>query len=223
VRVTHTRLQIMLGMCGGLMLGVSLLQMLPRSAGAFGSLKESAVWTLAGLLATYFLIRVFKFRPREPGQPPTPGTKWRGLAVGLGVYTLINGLSLAASVEADTAPGAWRLGFGTFAAIFLHKPLDAMTVSVAATAQNVAGHLVRLVNGSFAFLCPLGVTLFFLCLRQFPDHRMGLVGCGLAFSAGVFLCISLADLLPELEFHPNDRIPLSAALLAGLMLAYLIA
>ena len=223
VWVTHTRIQIMMSVCGGLMLGISLFQMLPRSAGVFGSRNESAVWTLAGLLTTYFLIRAFQFHQHEPGQSPTQSTNWRGLAVGLGLYTLITGLSLAVSVEADAANGAWRLGFGTFAAIFLHKPLDAMTVAGAATGQNVAGGLRRLLNGSFALLCPVGVAIFFAFLKQFPNHRMGLLGCGLAFSAGVFLCVALADLLPELKFHAQDRITLSAALLAGLTLAYLIA
>ncbi len=49
-----------------------------------------------------------------------------------------------------------------------------------------------------------------------------MVGCGLAFSAGVFLCISLSDLLPELEFHAHDRVVLSLALIAGIALAYAI-
>ena len=44
----------------------------------------------------------------------------------------------------------------------------------------------------------------------------------LAFSAGTFLCISLSDLLPELQFHRHDRIKLSAALLLGLALAWIL-
>ena len=45
-------------------------------------------------------------------------------------------------------------------------------------------------------------------------------GAALAFAAGVFLCIALADLLPEVEYHAHDRLKLSAALLAGVALAY---
>ena len=43
-----------------------------------------------------------------------------------------------------------------------------------------------------------------------------------AFSAGVFLCISLGDLLPEVHFHRHDRLKLSAALLFGVGLAFLV-
>ena len=32
----------------------------------------------------------------------------------------------------------------------------------------------------------------------------------------------MSDLLPELQFHRHDRIKLSMALLAGLLLAYLV-
>ena len=47
-----------------------------------------------------------------------------------------------------------------------------------------------------------------------------IVGCALAFSAGVFICISLSDLLPELEFHAHDRFKLSLALLLGVAAAW---
>jgi zinc and cadmium transporter len=39
-------------------------------------------------------------------------------------------------------------------------------------------------------------------------------------SAGVFICISLSDLLPEVQFHSHDRARLTIALLAGVIAAY---
>jgi zinc and cadmium transporter len=51
---------------------------------------------------------------------------------------------------------------------------------------------------------------------------MTIVGCALAFSAGVFVCIALSDLLPEIEFHSHDRVKLSLALLLGVGAAYAI-
>jgi len=46
------------------------------------------------------------------------------------------------------------------------------------------------------------------------------LGYGLAFAVGVFLCISLSDLLPEVHFHRHDRGKLLLALLTGVALAY---
>jgi len=38
----------------------------------------------------------------------------------------------------------------------------------------------------------------------------------------MFLCIALADVLPEVQFHRHDKIKLSAAILSGVLLAVLI-
>ena len=46
------------------------------------------------------------------------------------------------------------------------------------------------------------------------------VGAALAFSAGVFLCISLGDLLPEVHFHSHDRFKLTLSFVIGIGLAY---
>ena len=46
------------------------------------------------------------------------------------------------------------------------------------------------------------------------------MGCALAFAAGTFLCISLGDLLPEVEMHSHNRLRLSALLLLGIAIAY---
>jgi len=125
-------------------------------------------------------------------------------------------------VQADVGRGAWRLSVGTFAAILLHKPLEATPVSILATGRQAASRMKQIVNGSFALLCPLGVASYFVVMKEFPHYQLGILGCALAFSAGVFLCISLSDLLPELEFHAHDRFTLSLALMTGVVLAYAI-
>ena len=47
-----------------------------------------------------------------------------------------------------------------------------------------------------------------------------MLGIMLGLSAGVFLCISLSDLLPEVQFHKHDRWKLSGALILGVAIAY---
>ena len=73
-------------------------------------------------------------------------------------------------------------------------------------------------------VCPIAALLFFLLLdMQLSESSPGrLVPPALAFSAGVFLCIALGDLLPEIQFHSHDRIKYSACLLAGVALAWTI-
>ena len=76
------------------------------------------------------------------------------------------------------------------------------------------------VNFGFALMCPLGAALFAMGLQGYSDRQSLIVGCALAFSAGVFLCIALSDLLPEMEFHSHNRLQLTLALLAGIALAW---
>jgi zinc and cadmium transporter len=61
-----------------------------------------------------------------------------------------------------------------------------------------------------------------LGIQQLVETQHLVLGGALGFAAGVFLCIALADILPEVHFHTHDRLKLSVVLLAGVALAYAI-
>ena len=147
---------------------------------------------------------------------------WMGIAIGLSLHTLIDGIALAASVEADSKfPSQTGLyGFGTFLAIILHKPLDAVSITSLMAGSGWTSQSRFFVNLVFSTMCPIGVALFVFGIRQFSGMQDLVVCSVLAFSAGVFLCIALSDLLPEMEFHAHNRFRLTAALTAGVLLAY---
>ncbi len=69
--LTHTRTQLMLSFVGGLMLGVGLLHMLPHSYVETGSLDQTLIWVLFGLLGMFFLIRTFHFHHHGPAAEGT--------------------------------------------------------------------------------------------------------------------------------------------------------
>jgi zinc and cadmium transporter len=81
---------------------------------------------------------------------------------------------------------------------------------------------ITLVNLAFASMCPLGALVFCFGLGGLASSQPIILSCALGFAGGIFLCISLADILPELQFHHHDRGLLSVALLFGVLLAYLI-
>lgn len=243
-RMTHARTHLMMSLVAGLMLGVGVFHMLPHAAAETGSVDRSVQWLMAGLLAMFFLQRFSHFHQHEMPEAAEPEHEhhethihgaacdhkhesprslgWTGIAVGLTLHTLMDGMALAASVEAEAdvaGSGGW-MGLGTFLAVFLHKPLDAMAVSAMMISSRVRPAVRQTVNALFALVCPLGAALFYVTLGRLAQDYHAAVGCALAFSAGVFLCISLGDLLPELQFHSHDRWKLSAALLLGIGLAY---
>ncbi len=123
---------------------------------------------------------------------------------------------------ADVAhrPGGWPAGFDVFLAILLHKPLDALSITSLMQAGGWTRRSQQIVNAGFALMCPLGAGLFLAGTDRLREQPHQLVGTALAISAGVFLCISLSDLLPEVQFHRHDRLKLSAALILGVLCAY---
>ncbi|MDR3632659.1 MAG: ZIP family metal transporter, partial [Isosphaeraceae bacterium] len=123
------------------------------------------------------------------------------------------------AAAAEDRHGLSATAWGVFLATVLHKPADALTIVSLMLRAGVPRTRAHLVNLGFALMIPLGVAFFFLGIRGMsPTSAVDLTANALAFSAGTFLCISLSDLLPELQFHAHDRWKLSAALLAGFAL-----
>jgi zinc and cadmium transporter len=199
---------------------------------------------LAGMLAMFFIERFFSYHHHDVpdgDDDPNPhehvhehghdhahshgehDMSWSGAALGLALHSVLNGVALAAAVQ-HGSHGSWLAGFGTFLVIFLHKPFDAMTISMLMGRGGWSQAWRNTVNGLFSLCIPAGVLIFYFGLMT-DSHSAGSAGqqwwiaCALAFSAGTFLCISLSDLLPELQFHSHDRLKLSVALLLGLGVA----
>ena len=306
MRLSHTRMQTVMSFVAGLMLGVSLLHMIPHSAAQFESLDHAVLAALIGLLAMFFLIRTFHFHHHDAGETTddscggahghshghahghahphehshacshshepghdhshekgdehrsAPNAKsgpaadagknsdgggdvdddaepdalkslghrfgWLGLFFGLALHTLIDGMALGASVaaEASHGHGGSLLGLGTFLAVFLHKPLDALSIASLMLASGWSASRRGFVTFIFALMCPAGAAAFWFGFGDLGGQHHAWLGAALAFSAGVFLCISLGDLLPEVHFHSHDRLKLSLSLIAGVTLAYLV-
>ena len=125
---------------------------------------------------------------------------------------MLAGVALGASWQA----GGFPVAFGVFVAILLHKPFDGLTLISMMRLSKVARSKTHLVNALFSLSVPLGVLGFMFVGVASPAVIAG----ALAFSAGMFLCISLCDLLPELQFHGHDRVGLTTALLIGLAIAW---
>ena len=194
-----------------------------------------------GFLAMFFLQRFAHFHQHEAPEPacddpmhghaghehhhhaheaPVGRLTWAGAAVGMGLHSLLEGVALAASIAAagEGAMTPALAGLGTFLVILLHKPFDAMTVATLCHAGGGSRGKVLAVNACFALLVPVGVLLFRAGVPALGGTEVA-VPYALAFSAGTFLCIAAADLLPEVHFHRHDRVGLSLALLLGVGLA----
>ena len=251
VRLTHARLQTAISFVAGLMLGMALLHFIPDALEQLRPLDRVMEWALGGFLTMFFLQRFLPYHhheaPEEPAEngpestpvrehtehahhehhgeakPSSGGLAWLGTALGMSLHSLIDGFALAAAVVTEAQRhGGILVGLGTALVIMLHKPFDAVAVSTVTTASGCSRGLGHLLNALFALTTPLGVAIFYLGASRLAHMDPLFLGAALGFCAGTFLCISCADLLPELQFHSHDRFKLSAGLIAGLGLAVLI-
>ncbi len=153
--------------------------------------------------------------------PDKSPLSWGTAAIGLAVHSIVGGVALASAIAADFTQRGWVgvTGWGVFLATILHKPADALTIVSLMLRGGVPRRTAHAVNLAFALMIPLGVLLFNLQVgRLDATAAEACTAIALSFSAGTFLCIALSDLLPELQFHSHDRIPLTVALATGFAL-----
>lgn len=248
-RLTHVRLQIAMSFVGGAMLGVGLLNLLPHAIYAWEPDVNAPVsWLLGGFLFMFFMERVFHFHHHDApadatascehddhagaahhhrhghdhSHPPLRLT-WQAAFAGLALHSALDGVALAASVWAESKEQAGWSGMVVFIVIVLHKPFDSLTLGTLMAVSGRSAALRHLVNALYATCVPLGAIAYTLVADPTSAGGSHLTGAVLAFAAGAFLCIATSDLLPELQFHSHDRIALSAALIAGISLAAILA
>jgi zinc and cadmium transporter len=245
LRMTHLRTQLLMSGVGGLMIGIALLHLLPHGGVVLQSHSQAGAGVLIGLTVMFLLIRLF--HTHDHAVPATDddtaveavsasadhahcghshahndvkGISWKGLFFGLLLHTLVDGVALASSVLADAAHGAWLglAGLGTFLTVVLHKPLDAFAITSVMNKQKWPKAAQNAANIAFSLACPAGALAFYFGATTLTTNS-GLLGWGLVISAGFFIGIALADLLPEVAFHQHDRGKLTSAFLLGITIA----
>ncbi len=214
-RPTHRRMQLVVSFVAGAMAGIAVLDLLPDAL-HLGTIDAALGWMIAGFLGLFLLERFLPSHCHDVGGDDAGGCghdhriTWLGALIGLSIHGVLAGAALGA---------AWQDGvaLGLLLAIALHKPLDGFTLGAMLAVAGAPRGRRHLLNVLLALAVPLGVGLFLLAGRGASDAA---IAAALAFAAGMFLCIALGDLLPELHFHGHDRLALSVALLLGLALAW---
>ncbi len=236
VHLNHTRIQAALSFVAGLILGMALYHLLPHALTSLRgpqAVETTVWWMMLGMISMLPLLQQSHFhQPEMPdagleGHRPGPRggaarASWVGIALGLGLHALSEGIALGASVRAGSmlGGGGGPAGAGVFLAILLHKPLDALSVTGTMTMAGVGPRARSAANFGFGLLGPVGACLAFGVGAALGPNEAEVIGRALAWAAGAFVCISLGDLLPEVHFHSHDRAKLATAFLLGIGSAY---
>ena len=231
--LTHKRTQLAMSVVAGFILGIALFHLLPHSFDLVpgpNSAVNVMLGVATGMISMVILQRVFQFHQHDfsdesgvhrQGHDSDKGLV--GIAIGLGLHAATEGFALGTSVRIGLLEAGMLPGLGVCLAILSHKPLDAFSITGMMKHRGKARKARLSANVGYALICPLAAVLSYFGTGVVGNALEGVVlGYGLAFAAGAFLCISLSDLLPEIHFHQHDRVPLLLALLVGISLAYIL-
>ena len=238
IQLTHTRMQLAMSFVAGLVLGVALYHLVPHSLARISgprAIEITVWWMTIGMVLMLLLLRVFQYHQHDFGDAghhhhdhhagngtDTPPLSWLGISLGMGLHTLTEGAALGASVRSDSysATETGLVSFGMFLAILFHKPLDAFSILGVMRIAGIGHRAAILLNVGIALLCPLAAFLTCWGMGVFGPAEGDAIGRALAFGAGALLCVSLSDLLPELQFHGHDRFLLTLSFFMGIAAAY---
>lgn len=184
---------LFLSLSAGLMLGSAFVHLLPESIEIIGG--KAGPWMLGGLLFLYFFEKFITVHLCEVDSSCEVHQKL-GLSafIGLFIHSLTDGIALGVSLMIP------KLGFIVFAAIFLHKSMEAFSLTSVLVHENKSKGIMLMANAALLLAVPIGALISIQWLNSYGPQ---LIGIALAFSAGTFLHISLSDLLPEVHRHSS--------------------
>lgn len=250
MRMTHTRMQVLLSFVGGVMLSVAVLELLPLAHEQLGSMDQLATAILIGLVATFLIIRLFNVHQHgdvdethhhhdhDCDHPEhvhiasdSPETcivhqrknSWISLFLGLGFHSIVDGIAIGAIFTVNEQSGTiWSFTLlAPLIAMVLHRPFDSLSLFSVMKATGWSNRAIYITNIAYGAACPLG-TVLFLAGTSHLAAGSPVIGIGLGIAVGVCLCVSLSDILPELRFHSHDRLTLTAALLLGIVSIFIL-
>ncbi len=203
---SRSTIRLLLAFGTGVLLGAAFFHMIPEAAEALGDGIGAAV--LAGFLLIYVLERFVMMHPCEE-----EGCSFHHMGVaafcGITLHALIDGIALGAGLSIPSLSMAVTL------AIVLHKLPASLSLSgILLHCEYPRGRIVGMIL-LFALATPIGAALSFGLLQGLTGD---LLHWAIGFSAGTFLAIATADLLPQVHSAPEGRFRNLAALFAGILI-----
>lgn len=199
--LSQRALALLLSFSAGVLLGAVFFYMLPESAKALGENVGLAV--LAGFLLIFVTERfVFVHACEEHGcdihQMGIPAF------LGISLHSLLDGIALGAGLLLP------QLGPVVLLAVIIHKMPDSISISSILLAAGWDRRKVGMLNLLFSLTTPIGALMAYLFFRVLSAENIAIV---IGLSAGTFLAIATADILPQVH-RIEQRNPMTLLFLA---------
>ena len=207
--LSQKALALLLSFSAGVLLGAVFFHMLPETGRV---LTDDVGWPiLAGFLLIFVMERfVFVHACEELEcdihQMGIPAF------LGISLHSLLDGIALGAGLILP------QLGPVVLLAVIIHKMPDSMSLSSILLSAGWARRKVAILNLLFSLTTPLGALLTYLFFRSLSPEN---IAVAIGISAGTFLAIATADILPQVH-RIEQRNPMTLIfLLGGLTVSWL--
>ena len=186
-RLSQRALALLLSFSAGVLLGAVFFHMLPE----IGQVLAEAIGLpiLGGFLLIFVMERfVFVHACEEYDcdihQMGIPAF------LGISLHSLLDGIALGAGLILP------QLGPVVLLAVIIHKMPDSMSISSILLSAGWERRHVGLLSVAFSMTTPIGAVLSYLFFRALSPEN---VAVAIGISAGTFLAIATADILPQVH------------------------
>jgi len=202
-------LALLLSFSAGVLLGAVFFHMLPEIGRV---LTDTVGWPILAGFLLIFVMERFVFvhaceeRECDIHQMGIPAF------LGISLHSLLDGIALGAGLILP------ELGPVVLLAVVIHKMPDSMSISSILLSAGWRRSKVAMLSLVFSLTTPVGALFAYLFLRALSPEN---VAIALGISAGTFLAIATADILPQIH-RLEERNPLTLVfLLGGLTVSWL--
>jgi zinc and cadmium transporter len=207
-QLSQKTLALFLSFSAGVLLGAVFFHMMPE-AGRFLTHKLGLA-VLAGFLLIlvmerFVLVHACEERACDIHQMGIPAF------LGISLHSLLDGVALGAGLMIP------ELGPAIVLAVIIHKMPDGISISSILLSAGWSRRTVAWLNLLFSLTTPIGALIAYFFLRSLSPSA---VAAAIGLSAGTFLFIATADILPQVH-RLEERNPITLVLLmSGLAVSW---
>lgn len=199
----------------GTLLGTAFFDLLPEAAESSGVGREVNIflWTLIGILI-FFLIERFIHHHGHGKNHDDKKSLVPLIIIGDSLHNFIDGVAMAATFLVSVP-----LGIVTSLAVAAHEIPQEIGDFGLLLQRGVERRRVLIINFLSAAVALVGAVLTYLA----KDSIQGILPAILALTAGFFIYISAANLIPEIHLQENQKIAFweTVMMIAGVLVIFL--